>query len=573
MLRGRWLYWRDPREAGAEGVQTAVGELDRDLKNNLRFAWPSLIRSRQLMTKVATSSPAGADADFYLSADAFFRANLPTALTFDDVSLATLYSDILPKDADTSTVLSDSLRLQIPVISSDMDTVTESRMAIAMALNGGFGLIHYNMPAKEQVKEVARVKRHIHGLIQDPITVTPDQLIGDVLSMIEAKRFAFSTFPVADETGRLVGLLSGNVVKERYKTKKVSEVMTPRAQLITENESAVAKDPIKAADVFFSSHVGLNKMLVVDGADHLRGLVTSSDVEKITSEAKARRKPARDANFRLVVGAALSPVRKADGSLDREKILSHVGYLVDEHVDAVAVSTAHGHTSGVGEVVKLVRGAFPNLTLIAGNVTSGAGVEFLTQCGANAIKIGQGPGSICTTRIVAGVGIPQLTALYVASLAAKQSGVKLIADGGITKSGDIVKALTIADAVICGGLLAGCREAPGEIMEISGKVYKQYRGMGSLAAMKAGSAARYGHDKNDRTRKVAAEGIEALKEVSGSVDDVLGNLIGGVQSGMGYLGAANLSELRNKARYIRVSPAGQKEAEPHDVIEVSTRKN
>jgi IMP dehydrogenase len=525
------------------------------------------------MTTVAKSSSAGVDADFYLAADAFFRASLPTALTYDDVSLATLYSEILPKNADTSTALSDALRLQIPVISSDMDTVTESRMAIAMALNGGLGLIHYNMLPKDQVKEVARVKRHIHGLIQDPITVTPDQAIGDVLTMIDTKRFAFSTFPVIDAEGRLVGLLSGHVVKERYKAKKISEVMTHRAQLVTEQESAIAKDPIQAADHFFSTHVGVNKMLVVGANDRLRGLVTISDVEKITSEAKARRKPARDAQFRLVVGAALSPVRKSDGSLDRDKIVEHVGHLVSENVDAVAVSTAHGHTAGVGDVVKLVRGAFPDLTIVAGNVTSGAGVSFLAACGANAIKIGQGPGSICTTRIVAGVGIPQLTALYVAGLAARSAGVKLIADGGITKSGDIVKALTLSDAVILGGLLAGCREAPGEIIEISGKVYKQYRGMGSLSAMKAGSAARYGHDKNDTTRKVAAEGIEALKEVSGSVDEVLGNLIGGVQSGMGYLGAATLPELRAKARYIRVSPAGQKEAVPHDVIEVSTRKN
>jgi IMP dehydrogenase len=525
------------------------------------------------MTKVATPALSAADAEFYLGADDFFRANLPTALTFDDVSLATLYSAILPRDADTSTSLSDAVRLHIPIISSDMDTVTESRMAIAMALNGGLGLIHYNMPPKEQVKEVARVKRHIHGLIQDPITVSPTQLIGDVLAMIEAKRFAFSTFPVVDADGRLAGLLSGNVVKDRYKTKSVADVMTPRGQLITENESAVAKDPIRAADNFFSTHVGLNKMLVVDADGKLRGLVTSSDVEKITGEVKALRKPARDADFRLVVGAALSPIRNPDGSLNRDRILNHVGNLVDEHVDAVAVSTAHGHTAGVGDVVKIVRGAFPNLTIIAGNVTSGAGVTFLAECGANAIKIGQGPGSICTTRVVAGVGIPQLTALYVASRAAKSSGVRLLADGGITKSGDIVKALTLADAVICGGLLAGCREAPGEIMEISGKVYKQYRGMGSLSAMKAGSAARYGHDKTDTTRKIAAEGIEALKEVSGSLDDVLATLIGGVQSGMGYLGAANLPELRARARYIRVSPAGQKEAEPHDVIEVSTRKN
>ena len=526
------------------------------------------------MTKVATHSTGAAgspDAEFYLPADAFFRANLPTALTFDDVSLATLYSEILPKDADTSAALSDTVRLQIPVISSDMDTVTESRMAIAMALNGGLGLIHYNMPPREQVKEVARVKRHIHGLIQDPITVTPDQLIGDVLAMIEAKRFAFSTFPVVDRNGALAGLLSGNVVKDRYKTKKVADVMTPRAQLMTEKQRSVAKDPIKAADKFFTSHVGINKMLVVDESDHLRGLITASDVERITSESKSRRKPARDTEFRLLVGAALSPVRLPDGSLDRDKIIEHVGHLVAEDVDCIAVSTAHGHTSGVGDVVKLVRGAFKDLTIIAGNVTSASGVAFLGDCGASAIKVGQGPGSICTTRIVAGVGIPQLTALHVAGAAAKKSGVKIIADGGITKSGDIVKALTLSDAVILGGLLAGCREAPGEILEINGKVYKQYRGMGSLSAMKAGSAARYGHDKADTTRKVAAEGIEALKEVSGSVDDVLANLIGGVQSGMGYLGAATLSELRAKARFTRVSPAGQKEAAPHDIIEVSTR--
>ena len=528
------------------------------------------------MTKVATpsaSSIASADAEFYLPADAFFRANIPTALTFDDVSLATLYSEILPKDADTSTALSEALRLQIPIISSDMDTVTESRMAIAMALNGGLGLIHYNMTPKDQVKEVARVKRHIHGLIQDPITIGPDQLIGDLLALIEAKRFAFSTFPVVDENGKLAGLLSGNVVKDRYKAKRVSDVMTPRAQLITEKQRAVSKDPIKAADRFFSANVGINKMLVVDDADHLRGLITASDVERITSESKSRRKPARDDDFRLVVGAALSPIRLPDGSLDRDKIIEHVGNLIDEHVDAVAVSTAHGHTAGVGDVVKLVRREFKDLTIIAGNVTSASGVTFLGECGANAIKIGQGPGSICTTRVVAGVGIPQLTALHVAGSAAKKAGVKLIADGGITKSGDIVKALTLADAVILGGLLAGCREAPGEILEINGKVYKQYRGMGSHAAMKAGSAARYGHDKNDTARKVAAEGIEALKEVSGSIDDVLATLIGGVQSGMGYLGAATLPELRAKARYTRVSPAGQKEAAPHDIIEVSTRTN
>ncbi len=524
------------------------------------------------MSKVAKNAQSTVDTQFYLPAEEFFRASIPMALTFDDVTLATLYSEILPKEADTSTSISDSLSLQIPIISSDMDTVTETRMAIAMALNGGMGLIHYNMPAKEQVKEVARVKRHIHGLIQDPITVAPSITIGDLLAVIEEKRYSFSTFPVVDADGRLCGLLSGNVVKERYRSKKVADVMTPRAQLKTEDESDVAKDPITAADRFFTANIGINKMLVVDGKNRLRGLVTASDVERITGEIKSRRKPARDSQFRLVVGAALSPKRTPSGSLDRDAILSHVQSLVDENVDAVAVSTAHGHTAGVGEVVKMVRKAFPSLTLIAGNVTSGAGVEFLADCGADAVKVGQGPGSICTTRIVAGVGIPQLTALFVAATSARKRGVRIIADGGITKSGDIVKALTLSDAVICGGLLAGCREAPGEIMEIDGKVYKQYRGMGSLAAMKAGSAARYGRERDD-SRKVAAEGIEALKEVSGYVDDVLTNLISGVQSGMGYLGAKTLAALREKARFARVSPAGQKEAAPHDVVEVSTRAN
>ena len=518
------------------------------------------------------SLTAASDAHFYLSADEFFAANRPMALTYDDVSLATLYSEILPKDADLSTSLSESLRLQVPVVSADMDTVTESRMAIAMALNGGIGLIHYNMAAKEQVKEVARVKRHVHGMIQDPITVQSGKLIGDVLALVEQKRFDFRAFPVVDDAGRLAGLLGGNVVKERYRAKTVAEAMTPRDRLFTINVRDLGTDPILAADRFFNEHVGVNKMLVVDDAGKLRGLVTSSDVERILSEAKTNRKPARDTSFRLVVGAAVSPVRKADGSLDRDKIVAHIGALVAENVDCIAVSTAHGHTKGVGETVKLIRDAFPTLTIIAGNVTSGSGVEYLADCGANAIKVGQGPGSICSTRIVAGVGIPQLTALYVSSRGAAARGVKIIADGGITKSGDIVKALTLADAVILGGLLAGCREAPGEIVEIDNKLYKQYRGMGTLAAMKAGSAARYGHDKNDNTRKVAAEGIEALKEVSGSIDDVLGQLIGGVQSGLGYLGASNLAALRQRARYIRVSPAGQREAAPHDVIEIKAHK-
>jgi len=509
------------------------------------------------------------DSRFYLDADAFFSAHGSLALTYDDVTLATLYSEVLPRDTHLDTRLAEGLHLNIPVISADMDTVTDSRMAIAMALNGGLGLIHYNMPERQQLSEISRVKFHVPGMIQEPIKVAPDQLVGDVVAMVEERKFGFSTFPVVDAHGKLAGLLSGHVVKPRYAKRKIADAMTPRAQVHTINKKEVGRDPITRADKFFTEHPGIHKLLVVDDDDKLRGLFTMNDVERIQAERRAQFKPARDAHFRLVCGAAVSATRNAFGELDRERILRHVEGLVERGVDCVAVSTAHGYSRGVGDAVKMLRDAFPKLPIIAGNVTSAAAVEFLAECGANAIKVGQGPGSICTTRVVAGVGIPQLTALFVCSRAAAKKHVTILADGGITKSGDTVKALTLADAVICGGIFAGCNEAPGEVMEIGGKLYKQYRGMGSLAAMKAGAAARYGHAPNP-TQKVAAEGIEALKEAVGSVDRVLGQLIGGIQSGMGYLGAANLEQLRQKARYIRVSAAGMKEATPHDVVELKT---
>lgn len=520
---------------------------------------------------MAATRDSNLDETFYRGADSFFAANSDIGLTYDDVTLATLYSEVLPAQTKLDSRLADGLQLNIPVISSDMDTVTESRMAIAMALNGGLGLIHYNMPETEQLKQVSRVKYHVQGLIQDPIKVSPDLHIADVLELIEEKRFGFSTFPVVDARGKLVGLLSGHVVKPRYAAKTVAEALTPRAQVHTLTRRELGNDPIALADKFFTEHVGIHKLLVVDDEDRLHGLITMSDVEKITQERKAQFKPARDSQFRLVCGAAVSATRNAFGELDRERILGHVGALVDRGLDVVAVSTAHGHTKGVGDTVRMLRDAFPKLPIIAGNVTSASGVEFLADSGASVIKIGQGPGSICTTRIVAGVGIPQMTALHVCSKAAAAKKVSILADGGITKSGDIVKALTLAQGVICGGILAGCTESPGEVIEIGGKLYKQYRGMGSLAAMKAGSAARYGHEKSDTTRKVAAEGIEALKEESGPLDRVLASLIGGIQSGMGYLGAADLEQLRTKALYIRVSPAAQREAAPHDVVELKTR--
>jgi IMP dehydrogenase len=518
---------------------------------------------------MAATRNSGFDDPFYQPADQFFPANNKLALTFDDVTLATLYSEILPRDTQLDTQLAENLRLNLPVISSDMDTVTESRMAIAMAANGGLGLIHYNMPEHQQLSEVSRVKNHVHGLIQEPIQVAPGQLIGDVLALIEQKKFGFSTFPVVDGKGKLVGLLSGHVVKPRYAKRKVADALTPRAQVQTITQKELGKDPIARADKFFNEHLGIHKLLVVDDKDNLRGLFTMSDIERITQERSAQFKPARDARFHLICGAAVSATRNAFGELDRARILNHVGALVERGVDVVAVSTAHGHSRGVGDTVRVLRDAFPKLPIIAGNVTSAAGVEYLAECGANAIKVGQGPGSICTTRIVAGVGIPQMTALYVCSRAATRKKVTILADGGIVKSGDIVKALTLSQAVICGGIFAGCNEAPGEVIEIGGKLYKQYRGMGSFAAMKSGSAARYGHSPNP-TQKVAPEGVEALKEACGSVDRVLAQLIGGIQSGMGYLGAANLTQLRDKARYIRVSPAGMKEAAPHDVVELKT---
>lgn len=518
----------------------------------------------------APYSPTELDSLFYQTADSFFLKHHAVGLTFDDITLATLFSDILPRDAQLHTTLAEGLELRIPVISADMDTVTESKMAIAMALNGGLGLIHYNLSEKEQLSEVSRVKNHVHGLIQEPIKVSPDQDIGEIVELVERKRFAFSTFPVVDHEGKLLGLLPGHVVKPRYARRKVGEALTPRSQVFTIQVRELGSDPITRADRFFTDHPGIHKLLVVDNDDHLRGLFTLSDIERITLERAASLKPARDSQFRLLCGAALSTVRLPNGQPDYERMLGHLGALVDRGLDVVAISTAHGHSQGVGQTVRAVRAAFPRLPIMAGNVTTAAGVHYLADCGANSIKIGQGPGSICTTRIVAGVGIPQMTALYVASRAAATRGVTLLADGGITKSGDVVKALTLSHAVICGGLLAGAPEAPGQIMEINGKLYKQYRGMGSAGAMKAGSAARYGHTVQDTNRKVAAEGVEALKEASGPVDVILSQLIGGIQAGMGYLGAPDLTALRSKARYIRVSPAGQREASPHDVVEIKT---
>ena len=508
--------------------------------------------------------------EIFLPAEEFFTKLAPLGLTFDDISLATRHSEIIPSQVRVDTRLTDEINLSIPILSSDMDTVTESEMAIAMALCGGMGLIHYNMSPKQQVKEVARVKHHVHGLIQDPITITADNHVGDVLNLINEKSFQFRTFPIVDEKGKLLGLLPGRVVKSRYSQKKVTEGMLARDEVFTIKSSEVGDDPIAAADKFFSDHIGIHKLLVVDDKDRLQGLYTLSDIEQIIGENNEHLRPARDESFRLRCGAAITTPRNEKGELKVNELVEHVENMRDKGLDIVAVSTAHGHTKSVGETIRILHDAVPEIPIMAGNVTSAEGVEFLADAGASSIKIGQGPGSICTTRMVAGVGIPQMSALFAAAQGAKKSGVSIIADGGINKSGDIVKALTLADGVICGGLLAGCKEAPGRIIEIEGKYFKQYRGMGSLEAMKQGSAARYGHHRKDLNSKSTAEGIEALKEVSDTLKETINELIGGIRAGLGYLGAENLAELQDKAKYVQVTAAGQRESAPHDVIQVKS---
>lgn len=473
--------------------------------------------------------------------------------TFDDVLLEPGPSEVLPADVDVRTKLTRTIALNIPIIASAMDTVTESHMAIAMAQAGGLGVIHRNLDPEAQAQQVRQVKKYESGMVANPITIHPDETLAEALDIM--KRNAISGIPVVERgpnghKGKLVGILTNRDV--RFATnpaQPVAELMT-KDRLITVREGVAQVEAKRLLHQF-----RIEKLLVVD--EHFRciGLITVKDIEKQVAHPNA----AKDSQGRLLVAAATST---GEAGYARSEM------LIDAGADIIVVDTAHGHSAGVLASVARVKKLSNAVQVIAGNVATAGGAQALIDAGADAVKVGIGPGSICTTRIVAGVGIPQLTALYVASRAAQKKGVRILADGGITKSGDIVKALTLADAVILGGLLAGCREAPGEIMEINGKLYKQYRGMGSLAAMQAGSAARYGHDKTDKTRKLTAEGIEALKEVSGNVDDVLANLVGGLQSGMGYLGAGNLPTLRQKARYIRVSPAGQKEAAPHDVIEV-----
>ena len=507
------------------------------------------------------------DDHFYLPAGEFFRAVAPKALTYDDISLATHYSQVLPSHTDPSTTIWN-IELATPFISADMDTVTDYKMAIEIASMWGIWILHSNFTPKEQLKALSRVKHHIHGIISDPITVNPKMKIGDLLELIEHKQYSFNTFPVVED-GKLVWLVSSELVKPRFKDKEVHEVMKPRSELLTIGEAELWENPIDSANTFFTEHIWINKLLIVDVWDNLKGLITVSDVDKIMGEQTSIIRPSRDEKHRLRAWASLYMFRDDSGELDIPRILRHVDDLVEKWVDVVAISTAHWFTKSVGEVVQVVREAHPHLTILAGNVTSGAWVKFLAEKWANAIKVGQWPGSICTTRQVAGVWIPQMTALYVCSEVAKTLGVQIIADGGITKSGDIVKALTLADGVMLWSLLAGCSEAPGEVIEIEGKLFKSYRWMGSMEAMSDGSAARYGHVV--KWWKATAEWIVAMKEMTGSVRSVVWQLVWWLQSGMGYHGAFTLLDLQKNARYVEMSRAWQIESAPHDVIEIKRR--
>lgn len=514
-------------------------------------------------------TPQELDEMAYLGRDAFFQKAFreSTAFTFDDVTLATNFTNVLPKEAKVATQV-HNLILPVPIFSADMDTVTEEKMAIAMAQNGGMGIIHYNMTPEEQIRQVAKVKNYTHGVIDTPITVHPNMLIGEVMKMREEKGYSFGTFPVVDENKKLIWLIGSSVLQEMHANRSVSEGMVWRTEILTMTPEELVNHPIEKADKFFQDNIWKNKILIVDKNNTLKGLITGSDIARIRKESGSQQM-AQDSQHRLLVWAALPLWRNKDQRVDEDKLREHAYKLVEAWVDAIVLSSAHAHTESIGSAIRFVRSQFQDLTIIAGNVTSASGVEYLSHAGANVIKIGQGPGSICTTRIVAWVGIPQLSAIYIASKAAELLWVQTIADGGLTKSGDIVKAFAAwADAIMLGGLLGSSDEAPGKVIEIEWKYFKAYRGMGSKEAMISGSAARYGHSINDTSKKTAAEWISAAKPASGPVWDTLATLVWGVQSGMGYLWAKELKEIKEKARFIRMTTAGGIESRPHDVIEI-----
>lgn len=467
-------------------------------------------------------------------------------LTFDDVMLIPAAADVLPRDVDTATNLAKGLKLNIPLISAGMDTVTESRMAIAIAREGGIGVIHKNMPIERQSLEVDRVKRSEHGIISDPIFLSPDSLVSEALVLME--RYRISGVPIT-VNGKLVGILTNRDLRfERDFTKKVEDVMT-KENLVTAPQGTTvdqAKEILKKYKI--------EKLPIVDDKFMLRGLITIKDIEKTRQYPNA----AKDKRGRLIVAAAVGVTSDT---------MARVKALVRANVDALVVDTAHGHSRSVIELVTRIKEQYPEVVVIAGNVATAEGTRDLIKAGVDTVKVGIGPGSICTTRVIAGIGVPQVTAIYDCANEANKYGIPIIADGGIKYSGDITKAIAAgADVVMLGSLLAGTEESPGDIEIYQGRSYKVYRGMGSLAAMKGGSRDRYFQEETESDNKLVPEGVEGRVPFKGSLSETVYQLIGGLRAGMGYAGTRNIYELKTKTRFMRCTAAGLKESHPHDVM-------
>ena len=469
---------------------------------------------------------------------------LPEGLTFDDVLLEPAASDVLPAEVDTKTCLTRQIGLNIPIVSSAMDTVTESHLAIALAQQGGIGIIHRNMPIARQVEEVDRVKRSESGMIVDPITIGPGRTIAEAQALMS--RYRISGVPVTTEDGKLVGILTNRDLRfENRSDLPISDVMT-KENLVT----VPVGTTLEQAEAILHQH-RVEKLLVVDDHYNLKGLITVKDIQKKLKYPNA----AKDGQGRLRVGAAIG----ATGDF-----LERAQELVARKVDVVAIDTAHGHTTRVMNAVKAIKSKLPEVQLITGNVATYEGARELIALGVDGIKVGIGPGSICTTRVVSGAGVPQITAISECARATREAGIPLIADGGIKFSGDITKAIAAgADCVMIGSLLAGTDESPGETILYQGRTFKTYRGMGSMGAMAQGSSDRYALDPNS---KLVPEGIEGRVAAKGPLADLVYQLVGGLRSGMGYCGAHDIQELQLKSRFLRISPAGLRESHVHDVI-------
>ena len=479
---------------------------------------------------------------------------LQKALTFDDVLLVPAHSTVLPRDVSLTTRLTKNITLNIPLLSAAMDTVTEARLAIAMAQEGGIGIVHKNMPPKAQAAEVAKVKRFESGVVKDPITISPDMTVRNVLALIRQHRI--SGLPVVDGT-KVVGIVTNRDLRfENNLDQPVKNIMTPRDRLVTVREGASIEEAMR----LLHQH-RLERVLVITEDFDLRGLITVKDILKSSEHPYA----SKDQLGRLRVGAA---VGVGEGTEER------VGFLIDAGVDVLIVDTAHGHSQGVLDRVRWIKRTYPAAQVIGGNIATAAAAKSLLDQGADGVKVGIGPGSICTTRIVAGVGVPQITAINEVATALKASGVPMIADGGIRYSGDIAKAISAgADSVMLGGLFAGTEEAPGEIELFQGRSYKSYRGMGSLGAMQQGSSDRYFQDDEDSADKLVPEGVEGRVPYKGSVVQVMHQLMGGLRSAMGYLGCPTIDAVKERAEFVEITSAGIRESHVHDVQIVKEAPN